>query len=148
MSNTMVDELKTLYLKMGGKFADIKDLQTDAELIDKIEDIGSAYLTVSNGTENYKLFIEGYKSLADPNVLYDAGGQFDYNQYKDIEGYADYTNNHGAVPVTAELKDFLQKLSISQLYFRDGNGWCEISSPYPVDSTEEDQWLFACGYYS
>lgn len=35
----MVDELKTLYLKMGGKFADIKDLQTDAELIDKIEDI-------------------------------------------------------------------------------------------------------------
>lgn len=39
MSNTMVDELKTLYLKMGGKFADIKDLQTDAELIDKIEDI-------------------------------------------------------------------------------------------------------------
>lgn len=39
MSNTMVDELKTLYLKMGGKFADVKDLQTDAELIDKIEDI-------------------------------------------------------------------------------------------------------------
>lgn len=116
--------------------------------IDKIEDIGSAYLTVSNGTENYKLFIEGYNSLADPNVLYDAGGQFDYNQYKGIEGYADYANKHGAVPVTQELKDFLQKLSIAQLYFRDGNGWCEASSPYPVDSTEEDQWLFACGYYA
>ena len=40
MSNkTMVDELKLLYLKMGGKMADVKDVQTDAEMIDKIEDI-------------------------------------------------------------------------------------------------------------
>lgn len=39
MSNTTVDELKTLYVKMGGKYADVKDLQTDAEIIDKIEDI-------------------------------------------------------------------------------------------------------------
>lgn len=39
MSNTTVDELKTLYFKMGGKYADVKDLQTDAEIIDKIEDI-------------------------------------------------------------------------------------------------------------
>ena len=39
MNNTMVDELKLLYVKMGGKMADVKDLQTDAELIDKIEDI-------------------------------------------------------------------------------------------------------------
>ena len=36
---TTVDELKTLYVKMGGKFADVEDLQTDAEIIDKIEDI-------------------------------------------------------------------------------------------------------------
>lgn len=39
MSNTSVDELKLLYVKMGGKMADVADLQTDAELIDKIEDI-------------------------------------------------------------------------------------------------------------
>ena len=38
-NNTMVDELKLLYLKMGGKMADVKDIQTDAEMIDKIEDI-------------------------------------------------------------------------------------------------------------
>ena len=36
---TTVDELKTLYVKMGGKYADVEDLQTDAEIIDKIEDI-------------------------------------------------------------------------------------------------------------
>ena len=38
-NNTTVDELKTLYVKMGGKYADVKGLQTDAEVIDKIEDI-------------------------------------------------------------------------------------------------------------
>ena len=36
---TTVEELKALYIKMGGKYADIKDIQTDAEMIDKIEDI-------------------------------------------------------------------------------------------------------------
>ena len=37
--NTTVDELKTLYVKLGGALADVENLKTDAELIDKIEDI-------------------------------------------------------------------------------------------------------------
>ena len=37
--NTTVDELKTLYVKLGGNLADVENLKTDAELIDKIEDI-------------------------------------------------------------------------------------------------------------
>lgn len=37
--NTTVDELKTLYVKLGGNLADVESLKTDAELIDKIEDI-------------------------------------------------------------------------------------------------------------
>ena len=37
--NTTVDELKTLYAKLGGSLADVESLKTDAELIDKIEDI-------------------------------------------------------------------------------------------------------------
>lgn len=39
MNTTTVEELRALYVKMGGKYADVKDLQTDAEIIDKIEDI-------------------------------------------------------------------------------------------------------------
>jgi hypothetical protein len=35
MNTTTVEELRTLYVKMGGKYADVKDLQTDAEIIDK-----------------------------------------------------------------------------------------------------------------
>lgn len=37
--NTTVDELKTLYVKLGGSLADVENLKTDAELIDKIKDI-------------------------------------------------------------------------------------------------------------
>ena len=35
MSDTIVKELKTLYLKMGGKYADIKNIQTIRQLYGK-----------------------------------------------------------------------------------------------------------------
>ena len=62
-------------------------------------------------------------------------------------GYAGVANSDGRCPVTAELMDFLQKFAVSQRYFMDGNGWAEIQSTPPYHAGEDDQWLFACGYY-
>ncbi len=62
-------------------------------------------------------------------------------------GYADLANSDGRVPVTLEIKEFLQSFSISQRYFADGNGWVEENPNYAVDAPEDSQWLWACGYY-
>ena len=86
--------------------------------LNHIEDPGNAQLRLF-GKENYKRFIEAE--------------------------YTDMCNSDGVCYVTKELKDFLQKLSNSASYFFDGTGWCEKDN---VFATEEDQWLFACGFYS
>ena len=83
-----------------------------------IESHGNKNLTVSNGTENYKQFIE--------------------------VSYAAACNSDGVCYVTMELMIFLQKFSVSQRLFIDGNGFVESTGVYAV---EEDQWLFCCGYY-
>lgn len=146
-----------------------------------IEDAGNKALTVSSGTENYKLFIQGYYDLiVDPgaNNPQATTGPYLCNRYcpcrtsmscdggcvigctkcladcrqvpaeaKGCIGYAGVVNSDGLAPVTQELKDFLQKFAISQVYFRDGNGWAEIQSEPPYFAGEDDQWLFACCYY-
>ena len=88
------------------------------ESLNMIESHGNKNLTVENGTENYKQFIEIDYTLA--------------------------CNSDGVCYVTMELKEFLQKFSVSQRLFMDGNGFVESSGVYAI---EEDQWLFACGYY-
>lgn len=88
------------------------------ESLNQIEMHGNKNLTVEKGTENYKVFIE--------------------------QTYAAVCNSDGVCYVTMEMKDFLQKFSISQRLFFDGNGFVETTGVY---AAEEDQWLFACGYY-
>ncbi len=143
-----------------------------------IEYRGNKALTVASGTRNYKQFIEGYDALlVDPPSL-DLGPYFcglncpcrtqgrcegaclytcphchaDCRRLDPLQmrglGYADVTNRDGKFPVTPELKEFLQEYSISQLLFRDGNGWVEENPNIKVDAMEDDQWLFACGYYT
>jgi len=146
-----------------------------------IEYAGNKALTVENGTENYKLFIEGYSRLVyDPmednpaatsgpylcnrncpcrtSGTCDGGCPLTCTRCLDdcrkvpaeaigCVGYAGVANTDGLCPVTAELKDFLQKFAVSQRYFMDGNGWAETQSDPPYHAGEDDQWLFACGYY-
>lgn len=88
------------------------------DALSMIEYQGNSALTVSDGTENYKQFVE-------------------------IQ-YAACCNSDGVCYVTKELMEFLQKFSISERLFMDGNGFVEYSGVY---ASEEDQWLFACGYY-
>ena len=149
-----------------------------------IEMRGNKALTVSNGTENYKLFIEGFHGLViDPpgdngpyfcvtncpcrenNACESAKLGFENGACSDacenchvdcrrcpteafgMQGYGDRCNSDGVTAVTEELKQFLQKYSINQLLFMDGNGFVETNPAISVYALEEDQWLFACGYY-
>ncbi len=160
-----------------------------AEPFNQLEYQGNKALTLSNGAENYKLFIEGYDALnsytlsaSNPNgkppyfcILECPCRTERTNDSVAItgevgccitgcetchpscnnapaeaigtKGYANYTNSDGCYGVTAELKDFLQKYCISQLLFMDGNGLVETHESIRVYAAEEDQWLFACGYY-
>ncbi len=65
--------------------------------------------------------------------------------------YGGVCNSDGRCLVTEELKWFLQELSESNAYFNDGYGWVETESKaiegYSISALEDDQWLFACGYY-
>ncbi len=150
---------------------------------------GNKALTLENGTENYKLFIEGYAylnsytlSASNPNgkppyfctldcpcrlegtndsleITGEAGCCItgcekchpDCNNLPEEaighKGYGNYTNSDGCYGVTQELKEFLQKYSVSQLLFFDGNGFVETHPTVSVYAEEDDQWLFACGYY-
>ena len=111
-----------------------------------IEYRGNKALTVSNGTENYKLFIESFEKANAMSIQVLGGGVECSDALKNLIGYASITNSDGAVPVTKELADFLQKYAINQAMFMDGDGWAERAET-PYQSTEEYQWLFACGYY-
>ena len=63
-----------------------------------------------------------------------------------ITEYTDHCNEDGAHPVTEELKQFLQGYAAHQKMFMDGNGIGETKTK--LKSLEDDQWLFACGYYA
>ena len=148
------------------------------EAFSTIEYRGNKALTVNGGTEDYKLFIEGYAALIKDPPQLEIGPYFCVlecpcrvlgtcdgacapgcaecspdcrncpEEGKGTPGYAGKCNEIGVVPVTPELKDFLQKFSISQKLYCDGNGWVEENPTIKVDAGEDDQWLFACGYYA
>lgn len=97
------------------------------------EDEGPA-LTVNNGTEYYYDYF--YAGEHDPKMPAPELSE-EYIQW--------YVNSSGLCYVTKELQEVLQKLSVAQRYFMDGNGWVETEGH--VYASEENQWLFACCYY-
>lgn len=132
-----------------------------------MEDMGNNALIIS-GKYNYRLFIKGFKALADSGYycVSDCLCHLDGSlkacptgcteckadcvpcdpAHINVSGYADYVNADGVAPVTEELKEFLQRyVSNSLYYFADGEGVIEES--YGIDAYEDSQWLFACAYY-
>lgn len=93
---------------------------------------------------NYKVFIEGYAGIAKNEGAF-PGISAQYAEYKGVYGYADFCNGDGVYPVNKELMRFLQGYATNQRLFMDGNGWAEAG--LKLMSAEEDQWMFACGYY-
>ncbi len=161
-------EILYAYVSAPGRFID--------KSFDAIEYEGNKFLTVNNGTQNYKFFIEGFKSLGNGGFCVNfpdndaicpclesgkchgacAFGCKDCHpqctqvpqEVLDSQGgYSDYTNQDGVYAVTEELRIFLQSYSTSQLLFCDGNGWVESNPNIKIYSNEDDQWLFACAYY-
>ena len=119
-----------------------------------------------NGQYDYSMFIRGFKDFADNYCHKQCRCRLDDDHVActvdcntcrpecirataeeiSIVGYAEYANADGVVPVTAELKEFLQRyVSYSGFYFNDGDG--EIENDYNIHSDEASQWLYACGYY-
>ena len=96
----------------------------------------TVYAKVSAGSEVMDAF-------TNPLVSKTANGR-DYNNL--VAQYASHCNNDGVYPVTEELKSWLNDYANAQYLFNDGNGIAEIYSHY--NSTLEDQWLFACGFYT
>ena len=94
---------------------------------------------------NYKLFIEGYAGIARHESIY-PGITLQFADYAGVYGYADFCNSDGVYPVNEELHRFLQGYATNARLFMDGNGVAEVYEN--LKSAEEDQWLFACGYYT
>lgn len=98
------------------------------------------YAKVSRDSE--VIMTDSGTCFLDPLITLKFAGK-DY--YDFIDYYAAYSNSDGAHPLTKELKEFMFDYSVGQRFFNDGNGWAEM---HGLNSTEEDQWLFNCGYYS
>lgn len=140
-----------LYAKISAACRFIDRSFTTIEQENKALTVASTAADGSVLLECYKLFIEGWEGLEakNYNTKWQVGlTEAEIEKYKECHGYGYYCNSDGVYPVTAELQEFLQKFSVSHRYFMDGEGWVETNPSVTVDALEDDQWLFACGYYA
>lgn len=92
-NTTTVEELKSLYVKMGGSIEDVADLQTDAELIDKIEDIyeagGGTTPFEINVTEDEEYNVTLDKTYTEIETAYNSGARLVVNLTRANDGAFD-----------------------------------------------------------
>ncbi len=103
-------------------------------------------LRVNDQGKDYTYFIGGYQ-----NYVQKMGGEAyispDVMAKLEAIGkvsYFDCVNSDGVYAVNDEIKNFLYDFSVANYYFFDGYGWGELNG---IDSSDSNQWLFACGYY-
>ena len=70
----------------------------------------------------------------------------------EFEGYQYYANSDGVVPVTEELKEFLNGYAGQAMFFLDGMGHLDGGSSNALyggrfECEGDAAWLWACGYY-
>ncbi|MDE6690662.1 MAG: hypothetical protein K2K04_01705 [Clostridia bacterium] len=96
------------------------------------------------GLNDYTLFIRGWEGVV---AIYVAESNVPekYRQYKGMKGYKDTVVGNGKMcAVNEELRDFLQAYSADRQLFFDGLGSAEHAG---YNSSDDDQWLYFCGYY-
>ncbi len=95
------------------------------------------------GLYDYTLFIMGWDGLV---KKYGAASNVPekLRKYKDMKGYADTVVNGKMCAVNEELRAFLKAYSADRHLFFDGLGSAEHAG---YNSSDDDQWLYFCGYY-
>lgn len=95
---------------------------------------------------NYEGNMVSLLAIANHGVPQDMLQNINGYRYNDfVKTYANYCNADGVYPLTEEMRQLLQGFAIAHRYFADGEGTFEGLTGVFAD--EEEQWLFACGFY-
>ncbi|MBR2025310.1 MAG: hypothetical protein IKA02_05835 [Clostridia bacterium] len=161
------------YITSPGRFIDVAFSRIEYNA--KGEVINAA-LSI-NGT-NYKHFIEGYTQLATYGNI-NGGSYYCLNECTchkgttdgwactsdcnnclsgcrripeeliGVEGYQSIANSDGLVPVTEEIRIFLEGYCLKEFFFYDGLGTVEtkVFNGKKYQAVGSSGWLFACAYY-
>lgn len=136
---------ETLYAQITSFNEILGGTLTTGDIVGRLKYYGKSYI-------DFIKSYAGYLYDEDGNPIYerDENGGLVYVPNEDgnlvpSQASTQRVNSDGVYPVTQELKEFLQIHSIAMGYFRDGKGVAETGG---FNSGEDDQWLWACGYYS
>ena len=122
MSKTTVDELKAFYVKLGGNIADVANVQTDAEMIEKCKDIyeagGGTTPFEINVTEDAEYNVTLDKTYEQIETAYNSGARLVVNLTRANDGYFD---GYKSIPLSnASIQDDHPTLNFNAINVGDG----------------------------